>query len=204
MQVRIRIIVEDATGVGQMQDDIAHLERCELGPGSLGLSLAEAKALLAAAQRTIVSAQAEQHAVAARPCPCCGQPRATLRAHGVEPRTPSPQAAWPRREHIRGHTARSAHPGPGRRGRAGRRPGVGGAPSACAPRARRAPGIRVPRRRCAGARRVSSGAGRLTAASRCVEPASRRAPRRMPAPPPAGVPTGRAVSPSSEGSRFAG
>ncbi|MEQ9152614.1 MAG: ISKra4 family transposase [Parvibaculum sp.] len=76
MQVRIRIIVEDATGVGQMQDDIAHLERCELGPGSLGLSLAEAKALLAAAQRTIVSAQAEQHAVAARPCPCCGQPRA--------------------------------------------------------------------------------------------------------------------------------
>ena len=87
MRVRIRIIVEDAAGVVQMQDDIARIERCQLGPGSLGLSLAEAKALLAAAQRTIVSAQAEQHAVAARPCPCCGQPRARKGSGSIVMRT---------------------------------------------------------------------------------------------------------------------
>ena len=87
MRVRIRVIVEDAAGVVQMQDDIARIERCQLGPGSIGLSLAEAKALLAAAQRTIVSAQAEQHAVAARPCACCGQPRARKGSGSIVMRT---------------------------------------------------------------------------------------------------------------------
>jgi hypothetical protein len=57
MKVRIQVIVESDTGETHCVEDVAEFERGALQPDALGLTLAEAKALLQGVQRTIVAEQ---------------------------------------------------------------------------------------------------------------------------------------------------
>jgi hypothetical protein len=52
MKIRVQVIVESDDGVGEMIQEIAQLERGQLRPEELGLTLAEAKGLLEGLQRT--------------------------------------------------------------------------------------------------------------------------------------------------------
>jgi hypothetical protein len=54
---------------------VAQFERGELRPEALGLTLAEAKALLQGVQRTMVAEQTTAYLEAHRPCPACQAPR---------------------------------------------------------------------------------------------------------------------------------
>jgi hypothetical protein len=53
MHIRIRVIIESDKGAPELVQDVAHLERQELRPETLGLTLAEAKALLASVRRAM-------------------------------------------------------------------------------------------------------------------------------------------------------
>jgi hypothetical protein len=57
MKVRIQVIVESDHGETHRVEDVAQFERGELRPETLGLTLAEAKALLQGVQRTMVTEQ---------------------------------------------------------------------------------------------------------------------------------------------------
>jgi hypothetical protein len=46
MKIRVQVIVESDNGVGEVVQDIARLERGQLRPEELGLTLTEAKGLL--------------------------------------------------------------------------------------------------------------------------------------------------------------
>ena len=75
MKVRIQVIVESDQGETQCVEDVAQFERGALQPEALGLTLAEAKALLQGVQRTMVAEQTTAYLDAQHPCPACGTPR---------------------------------------------------------------------------------------------------------------------------------
>jgi hypothetical protein len=54
MKIRVQMIVELDNGVGEVVQDIARLERGQLRPEQLGLTLTEAKGPLKGIQRTVV------------------------------------------------------------------------------------------------------------------------------------------------------
>src|ERR1700704_284253 len=57
---------------------VAQVEREDtITPASLGLSIAEGKAIVAALQTAMVTAQVERHGEALRPCPHCTRRRTT-------------------------------------------------------------------------------------------------------------------------------
>jgi hypothetical protein len=54
---------------------LGQIEReATITPASLGLSIAEGKAIVAALQTAMVTAQVERHGEALRPCPHCARP----------------------------------------------------------------------------------------------------------------------------------
>jgi hypothetical protein len=61
MKIRVQVIVESDDGVGEMVQEIAQLERGQLRPEELGLTLAEAKGLLEGLQRTVVEQQIAEY-----------------------------------------------------------------------------------------------------------------------------------------------
>jgi hypothetical protein len=71
MQIRIVMIVDDGSPI-----DLLCIERGELQAGSVGLSRAEAKSLLAAGQKSMIDAQALAH-VRSRRCEKCNAPLRT-------------------------------------------------------------------------------------------------------------------------------
>jgi hypothetical protein len=52
--------------------EIARLERTDLKPETMGLTLAEGKAILKGLQAIVVEGQVSAHLAAQRPCPDCG------------------------------------------------------------------------------------------------------------------------------------
>ena len=71
MNVRIQVVTEhDGAAVVQ---EVACIERAALCPETLGLSLEEAKALLANVQAALVAHQVEVYTDQRRCCPHCGQ-----------------------------------------------------------------------------------------------------------------------------------
>src|SRR5690348_3125579 len=74
VQVQLRIIAEDDSVIS----DDTELDRLE----AMGLSLAEAKTLLAGVQQRLVTAQAASYAARHRDCPICGRQR---RSKGPSP-----------------------------------------------------------------------------------------------------------------------
>jgi hypothetical protein len=77
-QIRIVTIGED----GQEQiHEIPYLQRTELKPETLGLTLAEGKAILQEIQRVVAKQQIADAVSAHRSCSACGQPRPTKGQH---------------------------------------------------------------------------------------------------------------------------
>jgi hypothetical protein len=77
-QIRIVTIGED----GQEQiHEIPYLQRTELKPETLGLTLAEGKAILREIQRVVAKQQIADAVSAHRSCSACGQPRPTKGQH---------------------------------------------------------------------------------------------------------------------------
>jgi hypothetical protein len=98
MKVRVQVIVESDQGATQCVEDVAQFERGVLQPEALGLTLAEAKALLQGVQQTMVTEQTTAYLDTQHPCPVCGTLRRCKGHHQLVYRTvfgkltlPSPQ-----------------------------------------------------------------------------------------------------------------
>lgn len=89
MKVKVHVCIEH-DGVDEplpLVTEVACLERSELDPASLGLTLAEGKALLAAVQQTLVTAQVAAHVEEHRHCPQCGSQYQLKGRHTLTMRT---------------------------------------------------------------------------------------------------------------------
>jgi hypothetical protein len=87
MRLKVQITVESGEGESEMVE-VACLERANLRPDSLGLSLAEARSILAGLEQTIAQRQAAEFIAQAQRCPRCGQERACKGHHRIVFRTP--------------------------------------------------------------------------------------------------------------------
>ena len=72
MKWTIKLVSEAVPGC-PVEDEVGMIERAEeISPASVGLTIAEGKALLASLQEKIVTTQVQQHAVSIKSCPRCG------------------------------------------------------------------------------------------------------------------------------------
>jgi hypothetical protein len=87
MKIRVQVIVESDDGAGEIIQDLARLERGQLRPEELGLTLAEAKGLLEGLQRTVVERQIAEYSKQQSSCPLCDKQRLHKGAHTIVYRT---------------------------------------------------------------------------------------------------------------------
>src|SRR5689334_1739024 len=80
IQIQLQIVADDDSVISE--DEILHLDKGDDRLEAIGLSLGEAKALLAGIQERVVTAQAASFAARHRGCPACGRPR---RSKGPSP-----------------------------------------------------------------------------------------------------------------------
>jgi hypothetical protein len=83
MRVRIQVIIDADEHATEVIAEVATLERGMLAPDTLGLTLAEAKALLQGVQQAVVTRQAAEVAARQTICSRCGQPLAHKGAHTI-------------------------------------------------------------------------------------------------------------------------
>jgi hypothetical protein len=89
MKITVQITAESALDQPEVIQQVARLERGpSLEPATLGLSLAEARAILAGLEQTIVERQCAEWVAVEQRCPRCGQPRACKGHHAIALRTP--------------------------------------------------------------------------------------------------------------------
>jgi len=69
MKVKIQVIIESEGNEKTITDQIACLQRNDLSDETLGLTLSEAKNLLASVQETMVKSQTEEYIEKQRNCP---------------------------------------------------------------------------------------------------------------------------------------
>jgi hypothetical protein len=87
MKIRIQVVIEAGDGNAEKIEEVARLERGSLQPDDLGLTLAEAKALLHDMQQTLVTEQIEEYVAQFKTCPHCGTPRTRKGQHPIIYRT---------------------------------------------------------------------------------------------------------------------
>ncbi len=73
VEIQLRIVGDDGTVISD--GAVLRLERADHRLAVVGLSLAEAKTLLADVQNRLVAAQASDYVARQRPCPACGRRR---------------------------------------------------------------------------------------------------------------------------------
>ncbi|MHC4534848.1 MAG: ISKra4 family transposase [Planctomycetota bacterium] len=83
MKLKIQVIIESESNETPVTEEIASLTREDLTPETLGLTLAEAKDLLASTQETIVKHQVTEYLEQQRSCPHCGKTRAQKGKHEI-------------------------------------------------------------------------------------------------------------------------
>jgi hypothetical protein len=88
MKITVQITVQSDEAESEVVQAVARLERGPLQPETLGLSLAEARSILAGLEQTLVEQQAAEFIVQQRPCPRCGRERACKGHHAIVFRTP--------------------------------------------------------------------------------------------------------------------
>jgi hypothetical protein len=88
MKITVQITVKSEAAASEVVREVARLERGPLYPETLGLSLAEARSILASLEQTLVEHQATEFIAQQRPCPQCGQERACKGHHQIVFRTP--------------------------------------------------------------------------------------------------------------------
>ena len=87
MKIRIQMVIEGESGKPEKIEEIARLERGLLRPEELGLTLAEAKAMLHAMQQTMVTEQISEYLAQFKTCPHCGAHRNRKGEHPIVYRT---------------------------------------------------------------------------------------------------------------------
>ena len=88
-KITVQIAVESALGQLEVIQQVALLERWpSLQPTTLGLSLAEARSILAGLEQTIVERQCAEWVALEQRCPRCGRLRAYKGHHAIVLRTP--------------------------------------------------------------------------------------------------------------------
>ncbi len=83
MKMRVQVVIESAVGEPTDVHEIACLQREELRPDTVGLTLDEAKTVLERIQQRIVEQQAAEYLRAQSRCPHCGNKRYHKGAHMV-------------------------------------------------------------------------------------------------------------------------
>jgi len=83
-RIQVVVIAEDGS---QETRDIRSIERKDLKPETLGLTLAEGKAILKDIQQIVVQQQISTGLAPLRPCPVCSQPRSSKGYHDLSVRT---------------------------------------------------------------------------------------------------------------------
>jgi hypothetical protein len=69
MKIRIQVAIDAENGDGEKVEDIVQLERGALRPEELGLTLAEAKAILHGTQQSLVTKQVAAYLTQFKICP---------------------------------------------------------------------------------------------------------------------------------------
>src|SRR5258708_22832402 len=87
MKMRIQVVVEAENGESEKVEEIARLERGARRPEELGLTLAEAKALLHSMQQVVITKQIEEYLEKFKTCPNCGAHRTRKGQHPLVYRT---------------------------------------------------------------------------------------------------------------------
>jgi hypothetical protein len=82
MKIVVQVIIEPGDGPAVVTE-VAHLEREALTDETLGLTLAEGKAILAGVQEAVVAQQATVYNAAQQACPACGAPRRRKGYHQI-------------------------------------------------------------------------------------------------------------------------
>jgi hypothetical protein len=88
MKITVPITVKSDEAKSEVIQEVARFERGPLRPDTLGLSLAEARAILAGLEQALVEQQAAEFMAQAQRCPCCGRPRVCKGHHQIVFRTP--------------------------------------------------------------------------------------------------------------------
>jgi hypothetical protein len=88
MEITVQITVKSQPGEPELIQEVARLERGTLRPDTLGLSLAEARSILAGLEQTMAERQAAEFVAQACHCPQCGWERACKGHHRIVFRTP--------------------------------------------------------------------------------------------------------------------
>lgn len=113
MKVIVQVVTIADDGV-ETRRDVASLERTDLSPATLGLSLEEGKAVLKSLQEVVVEWQLDDHLRRQRTCPTCGRVRRSKGSHAMTLRTVfgSIPVGSPRLRHCRcePHTTRTFSP----------------------------------------------------------------------------------------------
>ena len=87
MKIRIQVAIDAEDGDGEKVEDIVQLERGALRPEELGLTLAEAKAILHGMQQVLVAEQVAAYVAQFKSCPQCGARRTRKGQHPIVYRT---------------------------------------------------------------------------------------------------------------------
>ncbi|MBV8401562.1 MAG: hypothetical protein JOZ17_22990 [Acetobacteraceae bacterium] len=87
MRMKVQITLESGEGESETLE-VVRLERGSLRPDTLGLSLAEARAILAGLEQALVERQTAEFVAQAQRCSRCGRPRACKGHHAIVFRTP--------------------------------------------------------------------------------------------------------------------
>lgn len=82
MKMTIQVVIE-RDDQPPMVDEIACLERATLTPDTLGLTLAEAKTVLAQLQEVVVTEQVAAYVAQQQTCPHCSAPRTRKGHHQI-------------------------------------------------------------------------------------------------------------------------
>src|ERR1700736_1873354 len=88
MKIKIQITVDTDKGQPEVVQEAAHLDRGILRPETLGLTLAEARSILAGIEQTVVEQQAAEFMALQRTCSHCGHERSCKGRHHIVFRTP--------------------------------------------------------------------------------------------------------------------
>ena len=83
MKVRIQVVIESDNHDTPITDEVACIQRGDLTPETLGLTLAEAKDLLANVQANMVKEQTTEYVEQQRRCPLCGKVRGEKDHHDI-------------------------------------------------------------------------------------------------------------------------
>jgi hypothetical protein len=76
MHVQIQVIITEDDGTERVLIEVATLQRTELTPETVGLTLADGKLILTGIQEVMTQAQAVSYTNMHQVCPVCQQPRA--------------------------------------------------------------------------------------------------------------------------------